>query len=65
MVESPEAAVPPLPPSRERGPPRPPLDLDDLLAENNLRPALETTGWHVDEYEDAAHHFLARAVLRA
>ncbi|MGW2201456.1 methyltransferase domain-containing protein [Streptomyces sp. NPDC001774] len=42
-----------------------PLSPDDLLAENNLRRALETTGWTVDEYEDAAHHFLARAVLRA
>ncbi|MGW2017957.1 hypothetical protein [Streptomyces sp. NPDC001927] len=41
-----------------------PLDPDDLLAENNLRRALETTGRHVDEYGDAAHHFLARAVRR-
>ncbi|WP_329315751.1 methyltransferase domain-containing protein [Streptomyces sp. NBC_01278] len=39
-----------------------PLDPGDLLAEGNLRPALETTGWHLDEYEDAAGHFLARAV---
>ncbi|MEU9860186.1 methyltransferase domain-containing protein [Streptomyces sp. NPDC047971] len=42
-----------------------PLDPDDLLAESNLRPALEATGWRVDEYEDAPHHFLARAVLRS
>ncbi|MFJ3767311.1 class I SAM-dependent methyltransferase [Streptomyces sp. NPDC090082] len=41
-----------------------PLDPNDLLAEDNLRPALETTGWRVDEYEDAPHHVLARAVLR-
>ncbi|MFC9594963.1 methyltransferase domain-containing protein [Streptomyces sp. NPDC056944] len=41
-----------------------PLDPNDLLAENNLRPALETTGWRVDAYEDAPRHFLARAVLR-
>ncbi|MFE7510276.1 methyltransferase domain-containing protein [Streptomyces sp. NPDC057540] len=41
-----------------------PLDPDDLLAEDNLRPALETTGWRVDAYEDAARHVLARAVLR-
>ncbi|MFJ9850341.1 methyltransferase domain-containing protein [Streptomyces sp. NPDC101150] len=41
-----------------------PLNPDDLLAENNLRPALETTGWHLDEYEDASGHFLARAVPR-
>ncbi|MFE6843839.1 methyltransferase domain-containing protein [Streptomyces sp. NPDC057686] len=40
------------------------LDPDDLLAEHNLRPALEATGWHLDEYEDAADHFLTRAVLR-
>ncbi|MBP2585588.1 SAM-dependent methyltransferase [Streptomyces sp. PvR006] len=38
-----------------------PLDPDDLLAEHNLRPALESTGWHLAEYEDAAGHFLARA----
>ncbi|WP_329095735.1 methyltransferase domain-containing protein [Streptomyces sp. NBC_01439] len=35
---------------------------DDLLAEGNLRRALETTGWQLEEYEDAAGHFLARAV---
>lgn len=39
-------------------------DPDDLLAEDNLRRALETTGWHLEEYEDAAAHFLARAVPR-
>ncbi|MEE1816178.1 class I SAM-dependent methyltransferase [Streptomyces sp. SP18ES09] len=41
-----------------------PLDPNDLLAEDNLRPTLERTGWRVDEYEDAPHHVLARAVLR-
>ncbi|MGW4853324.1 methyltransferase domain-containing protein [Streptomyces sp. NPDC004288] len=41
-----------------------PLDPNDLLAEDNLRPALETTGWRMDEYEDAPHHVLARAVFR-
>ncbi|MFI6003186.1 class I SAM-dependent methyltransferase [Streptomyces sp. NPDC051366] len=40
------------------------LDPGDLLAEHNLRPALDTTGWHLDEYEDAAGHFLTRAVPR-
>ncbi|MEU1231177.1 methyltransferase domain-containing protein [Streptomyces sp. NPDC005828] len=40
-----------------------PLDPDDLLAEENLRPALDVTGWRLDEYEDAAGHFLARAKL--
>ncbi|MFD3469122.1 hypothetical protein ACFWWM_22620 [Streptomyces sp. NPDC058682] len=40
------------------------LDPDDLLAEDNLRRALGTTGWHLEEYEDAAGHFLARAVPR-
>ncbi|MEU6309356.1 methyltransferase domain-containing protein [Streptomyces sp. NPDC047014] len=39
-----------------------PLDPHDLLAEPNLRPALESTGWHLDTYEDAPNHFLARAV---
>ncbi|WP_371594225.1 methyltransferase domain-containing protein [Streptomyces virginiae] len=39
-----------------------PLDPDDLLAEGNLRRTLRTTGWHLDEYEDGAGHFLARAV---
>ncbi|MFI8360405.1 hypothetical protein ACIGD1_09610 [Streptomyces sp. NPDC085612] len=33
-----------------------------IVAEHNLRPALETTGWLLDEYEDAAGHFPARAV---
>ncbi|KPI17832.1 Methyltransferase type 11 [Actinobacteria bacterium OV450] len=37
------------------------LDPADLLAEPNLRPALETTGWVLSEYEDAVGHFLARA----
>ncbi|WP_237296930.1 methyltransferase domain-containing protein [Streptomyces sp. 3211] len=41
------------------------LDTDDLLAEGNLRRALETAGWHLAEYEDAAGHFLARAVPRS
>ncbi|MFB7933958.1 methyltransferase domain-containing protein [Streptomyces sp. NPDC056039] len=39
-----------------------PLDPDDPLAEENLRPALEAVGWTLDCYEDARHHFLARAV---
>ncbi|UUA11165.1 class I SAM-dependent methyltransferase [Streptomyces sp. CRCS-T-1] len=39
-----------------------PLDPDDPLAEENLRPALEAAGWSLDCYEDARHHFLARAV---
>ncbi|MFE7094014.1 methyltransferase domain-containing protein [Streptomyces erythrochromogenes] len=42
-----------------------PLDPSDLLAEENLRPALEGAGWHLDAYEDADGRFLARAVLRA
>ncbi|QES58211.1 methyltransferase type 11 [Streptomyces venezuelae] len=41
-----------------------PLDPGDLLAEGNLRRALEATGWHLEEYEDAAGHFLARALPR-
>ncbi|MFE7029035.1 methyltransferase domain-containing protein [Streptomyces sp. NPDC057621] len=40
------------------------LDPDDPLAEENLSPALHTAGWDLDCYEDAAHHFLARAVRR-
>ncbi|MFF7655268.1 methyltransferase domain-containing protein [Streptomyces sp. NPDC007983] len=32
-----------------------PLDPDDLLAEENLRPALHATGWNLDRYEDAPH----------
>ncbi|KAB1142350.1 methyltransferase domain-containing protein [Streptomyces luteolifulvus] len=40
------------------------LDPADLLAEENLRPALHTTCWDLTCYEDAAHHFLARAVRR-
>ncbi|OPF81727.1 methyltransferase type 11 [Streptomyces antioxidans] len=39
-----------------------PLDPDDPLAEENLRPALHTAGWTLDRYEDATRHFLARAV---
>ncbi|WP_324612301.1 methyltransferase domain-containing protein [Streptomyces sp. AS58] len=39
-----------------------PLDPDDPLAEEKLRPALEAAGWRLDCYEDARHHFLARAV---
>lgn len=39
-----------------------PLDPDDPLAEENLRPALEAAGWELEHYEDARRHFLARAV---
>ncbi|MEV7391974.1 methyltransferase domain-containing protein [Streptomyces sp. NPDC091215] len=39
-----------------------PLDPDDPMAEEHLRPALETAGWRLAHYEDAPHHFLARAV---
>ncbi|MFE4957976.1 methyltransferase domain-containing protein [Streptomyces sp. NPDC056653] len=39
-----------------------PLDPDDPLAEENLRPALHAVGWSLDCYEDASLHFLARAV---
>jgi GMP synthase-like glutamine amidotransferase/SAM-dependent methyltransferase len=39
-----------------------PLDPDDPLAEENLRPALHAAGWALDRYEDATRHFLARAV---
>ncbi|WP_328675167.1 methyltransferase domain-containing protein [Streptomyces sp. NBC_00343] len=38
-----------------------PLDPDDPLAEEQLRPALRTAGWDLSRYEDAPHHFLARA----
>ncbi|WTE48705.1 class I SAM-dependent methyltransferase [Streptomyces sp. NBC_01622] len=38
-----------------------PLDPDDPFAEHNLRPALRTAGWDLSRYEDAPHHFLARA----
>ncbi|MEV6507636.1 methyltransferase domain-containing protein [Streptomyces sp. NPDC051642] len=38
-----------------------PLDPDDPLAEEHLRPALRTAGWDLSHYEDAPHHFLARA----
>lgn len=41
---------------------RRPLDPDDPLAEENLRPALRAAGWAPAHYEDAPHHFLARAV---
>nr|WP_239157598.1 methyltransferase domain-containing protein [Streptomyces sp. SID13726] len=40
------------------------LDPADPLAEANLRPALDTAGWDLTRYEDAARHFLARAVRR-
>ncbi|WP_439941460.1 methyltransferase domain-containing protein [Streptomyces sp. BBFR115] len=39
-----------------------PLDPADPLAEENLRPALRAAGWDPLRYEDARHHFLARAV---
>ncbi|MFG2875435.1 methyltransferase domain-containing protein [Streptomyces sp. NPDC048337] len=39
-----------------------PLSADDPLAEPNLRPVLHTTGWRLTVYDDAEHHFLARAV---
>ncbi|MCX5381497.1 methyltransferase domain-containing protein [Streptomyces sp. NBC_00091] len=39
-----------------------PVDPSDLLAEHNLRPALESTGWHLEAYEDTPTHFLTRAV---
>ncbi|MFJ8490037.1 methyltransferase domain-containing protein [Streptomyces sp. NPDC094038] len=39
-----------------------PLDPDDPMAEEHLRPALRAAGWHLDRYEDAPHHFLARAI---
>ncbi|MEV0183450.1 methyltransferase domain-containing protein [Streptomyces sp. NPDC050625] len=38
-----------------------PLDPDDPLAQENLRPALPAVGWDLTSYEDAPHHFLARA----
>ncbi|KOV67617.1 SAM-dependent methyltransferase [Streptomyces sp. MMG1121] len=38
-----------------------PLDPDDPLAEENLRPALRAAGWELSCYEDAPQHFLARA----
>ncbi|MFC9618872.1 methyltransferase domain-containing protein [Streptomyces sp. NPDC056930] len=41
-----------------------PMDPADPLAEENLRPALHATGWDLAFHEDAAHHFLARAVRR-
>lgn len=39
-----------------------PLDPDDPLAEENLRPALEAAGWDRACHEDAPRRFLARAV---
>jgi hypothetical protein len=32
------------------------------MAEEHLRPALQEAGWDLDCYEDASHHFLARAL---
>ncbi|MFJ4468320.1 methyltransferase domain-containing protein [Streptomyces sp. NPDC089424] len=43
---------------------RPP-DPDDLLAEENLRPALHAEGWDLESYEDRAPDFLARSLRRA
>ena len=40
-----------------------PLSPDDPLAEPNLRPALDATGWRLTVYDDDEQHFLARAVL--
>ncbi|MEV5878281.1 methyltransferase domain-containing protein [Streptomyces sp. NPDC052101] len=42
-----------------------PLDPDDPMAEENLRPALLAAGWHLTYYEDAAHHFLAHAARQS
>ncbi|MFD6971331.1 methyltransferase domain-containing protein [Streptomyces sp. NPDC059949] len=39
-----------------------PLSPDDPLAEPNLRPVLDATGWQLAVYDDAAQHFLAHAV---
>lgn len=39
-----------------------PLSPDDPLAEPNLRPMLDATGWHLTAYDDAERHFLAKAV---
>ncbi|WP_374777528.1 gamma-glutamyl-gamma-aminobutyrate hydrolase family protein [Streptomyces sp. NBC_01310] len=39
-----------------------PLSPDDPLAEPNLRPVLDATGWRLAVYDDAQQHFLARAV---
>ncbi|WP_254647061.1 hypothetical protein [Streptomyces sp. GbtcB6] len=38
------------------------LDPDDPMGEEHLRPALRAAGWRLDCYEDAPHHFMARAV---
>ncbi|MEU9081521.1 methyltransferase domain-containing protein [Streptomyces sp. NPDC048357] len=40
-----------------------PLSPEDPLAEPNLRPLLDATGWRLTTYDDAERHFLARAVL--
>ncbi|MFF4432679.1 methyltransferase domain-containing protein [Streptomyces sp. NPDC001513] len=40
-----------------------PLSPEDPLAEPNLRPMLDATGWRLTTYDDAEQHFLARAVL--
>ncbi|MFJ6758645.1 methyltransferase domain-containing protein [Streptomyces sp. NPDC091273] len=40
-----------------------PLSPEDPLAEPNLRPVLEATGWRLTTYDDAEQHFLAKAVL--
>ncbi|MFF0557820.1 hypothetical protein [Streptomyces sp. NPDC004266] len=53
-------------PCRGRAPfraPAVPASHDHLLAENDLRPALETTGRHLDEHEDAPRRFPVRTVL--
>ncbi|MEU0955786.1 methyltransferase domain-containing protein [Streptomyces niveus] len=39
-----------------------PLSSDDVLAADNLRPLLETSGWRTTCYEDAAEYFLTLAV---
>ncbi|MFD9433004.1 class I SAM-dependent methyltransferase [Streptomyces sp. NPDC060002] len=39
-----------------------PLDPADLLAEESLRQTLRATDWTLTCYEDAARHFLVRAV---
>ncbi|MFE2056548.1 methyltransferase domain-containing protein [Streptomyces sp. NPDC059446] len=39
-----------------------PLTPDDPLAEPNLRPMLDASGFELVRYEDAREHFLARAV---
>ncbi|MFD3482310.1 class I SAM-dependent methyltransferase [Streptomyces sp. NPDC058665] len=39
-----------------------PLSPDDPLAEANLRPTLDATGWRTDCYDDARDYFLTRAI---